>query len=108
MASSKAAWPERLRERRRPGASMRVPVSGPSGRGGCGAGGQGKSFARKGDPFPLISTTATVGGDEGDEEQQIKRRRRRISGDVRDGAAAARATVQAARPTEHRCTGERK
>jgi hypothetical protein len=50
----------------------------------------------------LISTIATVGGDEGEEEQQIKQRQRRISGDVRDGAAAARATVQAVRPTEHR------
>jgi hypothetical protein len=67
-----------------------------------------QDFARKGDPFPLISTIATVGGDEGDEEQQIKQCQQRISGDVRDGAAAARATVLAVRPTEHRCTGERK
>jgi hypothetical protein len=84
---------------------MSSALSGPSGRGGCGGGGQIRSFARKGDIFLLISTAAAVDGDKGDEERRIRRQGRRSSGDAREGAAAAWAAVPAARATEQRWTG---
>jgi hypothetical protein len=85
---------EETRERRR-------ATSGEGLEGGeCGGGGQVKRFARKGDHFPLISTAAAVGENEGDEgttdqaaraarAAEEQRSRRRSGGEV-DGAGDGR------------------
>jgi hypothetical protein len=84
---------------------MSSVMSGPSGRGGCGGGGQIRSFARKGDLFLLISMAAAVDGDVGDEERRIRRRGRRSSGGVGSGAGGTGDGVEVGRRAEMREQG---